>query len=337
MNDPDATPDTGKTYNSQDQFARAAGVSQPTLSRDLKRDGCPIRPTAPWDGDDLATFTEWRAAAAPEGSIDDMLKRAQAIKAQVLACRYTLEMASTIGGAGRELIDAVYAACDTATMLAYREVEHWMAQGIASRGQVDYDVGKAMAWSLAREYGDAFARHLHGSFQFRGKHRDEMRPIIEQMRRAVADMEALGKLNVETLDEITRAIDAGEQAASAKFDKPIAPTVTERLASGGGEASRVGHGVRKFDARLALDIEAATRIRNGEPRDEVLADVRTRAEALKAQRLENAERAKHERARDMAETQRLIEHYRALADRITAGISDEEVERLAAGDGEAPA
>ncbi|MEM9414809.1 MAG: hypothetical protein AAGA29_04940 [Planctomycetota bacterium] len=322
MNETD-TPNTARTYTSQETFAKAAKVSQPTVSRELKRENCPIRPTPPWDGDDLTAFIEWRAADAPDGSVDDTLKRAQAIKAQTLVARYTLDMASTIGSAGRELIVELYKACDIAVMMAYRHTEHNLAQRIASGGQTSYDTGKRLAWDVVREYGDEFSRQLHKAFDFKGKNETEMRPIVATMRKCVEDMASLGTLNVETLDEITRAIDEGEQAASAKFDRPPAPTVTQRIAGRGGEVSWHSPGVREYDQRLALDIEAASRIRKGEPRDEVLAETREKAEALAVRLAEDRERAKHERAREIAERDRLITHYRAEAESIEAEIDDE--------------
>ncbi|MEO0965821.1 MAG: hypothetical protein AAFY08_11935 [Planctomycetota bacterium] len=90
-------------YSTHEQLASAAGVSRPTVTRDLKRPDCPLGP-GPWDNDDVAELLAWRAGRAEARGLGTSCRRE---RDRWLARRYRAQALAIEGGL-----------CDVRAMLA---------------------------------------------------------------------------------------------------------------------------------------------------------------------------------------------------------------------------
>lgn len=220
------TPDDSRVYHTQRDLADAAGVTQATISRRLRERDCPISPAGPWDSDDAAAMREW--LEGDDADAADRLKRAQAIKAEALAAKYTLAMLVEVGGLGGELFQEFNKALRIAALTHFRETGNRVAAVFRDTGGLEPRTANLLAESFTREYAIGFAEEVARHFKFSNKLNETLRPIITSAEKVVSELRKMGDLNGAAVDQLEAEADVARVVADGKVGRMIPPN---RLAS----------------------------------------------------------------------------------------------------------
>ena len=187
-------------HKTQADLADAMGVNQSTISRRLADPDCPISASGPWDGDDIDAMRDWLDDDG--GDVSDSLKRAQALKAETLAAKYTLAMLTEMGTVGGELFSEFARALEQATMMHWRNTQYKLGDVFRERGGMDAVEADKFAETFAREYVAEFADRVAEVFTFHNRLNDSLRPIIKHAEKVARDLRDMGDLDGVMLDRI---------------------------------------------------------------------------------------------------------------------------------------
>ena len=188
-------------HTTQAQLGDAVGLSQSQISRRLREPECPVAVDGPWDTDDVTTLRDWLASDGDGGTTDN-LKRANALKAQVLAAKYTLAMLTETGTVGGELFAEFARALRVATLL-HHQATHWKLADLLVEA-AGWDQAKADSYTkqFAHDYMSGYADQVAKAFQFGTKMNDSLRPIIKHAEKVARDLRDMGDLDGVMLDRI---------------------------------------------------------------------------------------------------------------------------------------
>lgn len=193
-------------HTTQAELGDAVGLSQSQISRRLRESDCPVAVDGPWDADDVTTLRDWLASDGDGGTTDN-LKRANALKAQTLAAKYTLAMLTEMGTVGGELFSEFARALEQATMMHWRNTQYKLGDVCRERGGMDAVEADKFAETFAREYVAEFADRVAEVFTFHNRLNDSLRPIIKHAEKVARDLREMGDLNGVMLDRIDDELD----------------------------------------------------------------------------------------------------------------------------------
>ena len=188
-------------HTTQAELGDAVGLSQSQISRRLRESECPVAVDGPWDADDVTTLRDWLDGDG-DTSGGDNLKRANALKAQVLAAKYTLQMLTECGTVGGELFSEFARALEQATMMHWRNTQYKLGDVFRENGGMEAVAADKFAEQFAREYVAEFADRVAEVFTFHNRLNDSLRPIIKHADKVARDLRELGDLDGVMLDRI---------------------------------------------------------------------------------------------------------------------------------------
>lgn len=187
-------------------LAEAVGVERSTITKRLKRDDCPVSAAGPWDADDVAAIVDWvHAADDPHGGDD--LKRAQALKARVLAARYLQQMSADLGRLGNAEGTLVMSALSATTTLHWQHCRHGLGDLLREVGGLEPVEADRQAEDFARGFYDAWNRIFLDQIARHAVERDDLTPIVRRIRGLAAELEVMPDIEPEMIREITRPLD----------------------------------------------------------------------------------------------------------------------------------
>lgn len=189
------------------ELARAVGVERSTITKRLKREDSPVSAAGPWDADDVASLVDW--IHDPEGSEGgDDLKRAQALKARVLAAKYLQQMAAELGRLGNAESELLFRAMPSATTVHWQTTRHGLGDLLNEIGNLGPVESDQRAEVFARGFYDSWAKELTHSIEFHAADRDDLAPIVRRIRRLASELRVMPDIDPELITEIETPLNA---------------------------------------------------------------------------------------------------------------------------------
>jgi hypothetical protein len=189
------------------QLAEAVGVDRSTITRRLRADDCPIARIGPWDDDDTEAFGEWIGSDSAGGDGGDDLKRAQSVKAKVLAAKYLLEMAISLGKVGAMHAELMLKALPSTTTVHWQATRFKLGDFLRERGGVEAHQADAEAERFARWFYDEWARTFERAINFHAQGNDESAAVARRIRKLVGELEIMPDMDSAMIAEIRAALD----------------------------------------------------------------------------------------------------------------------------------